>query len=262
MSLLKLGRIGGALNGLRKMVLFGPRYSARSYISHLNKMGADIDENTIIIMPETVFLDDNAPYLLKIGRNVAIAAGVTILTHDACWHVMKSNDGIVRGHVAPVTIGNNVFIGMNSMILCNVTICDNVIISAGSVVTSHIKKPGVYAGNPARLVVPYEQYCAIRDGRQLKEAYTIAERYYCRFGKKPPQEIFKDYFWIFAPRRVEELHPDFMAQMKLYRNYQKSEEEFLNSAPDFDGYDAFWEWCLKKIKEKDDKKQRKRHVED
>ena len=45
-------------------------------------------------------------------------------------------------------IGNNVSIGSNATIL-PVTICDNVVIGAGSVVTKDIKKPGIYAGNPA-----------------------------------------------------------------------------------------------------------------
>lgn len=48
-------------------------------------------------------------------------------------------------------IGNNVNIGTNATIL-PVTICDNVVIGAGSVVTKNISVPGIYAGNPARLL--------------------------------------------------------------------------------------------------------------
>lgn len=48
-------------------------------------------------------------------------------------------------------IGNNVSIGSNSTIL-PIQICDNTIIGAGSVVTKNITKPGVYAGNPAKLL--------------------------------------------------------------------------------------------------------------
>ncbi len=47
------------------------------------------------------------------------------------------------------TIGNNVSIGSNATIL-PVTICDNVVIGAGSVVTKDILNPGIYAGNPVR----------------------------------------------------------------------------------------------------------------
>lgn len=46
-------------------------------------------------------------------------------------------------------IGNHVSIGSNATIL-PVSICDNVVIGAGAVVTKNITLPGVYAGNPAR----------------------------------------------------------------------------------------------------------------
>ena len=48
-------------------------------------------------------------------------------------------------------IGNSVSIGTNATIL-PVTICDNVVVGAGSVVTRDISQPGIYAGNPARLL--------------------------------------------------------------------------------------------------------------
>jgi acetyltransferase-like isoleucine patch superfamily enzyme len=48
-------------------------------------------------------------------------------------------------------IGDKVSIGTNATIL-PVTICDSVVIGAGSVVTSSINEPGIYAGNPARLL--------------------------------------------------------------------------------------------------------------
>jgi acetyltransferase-like isoleucine patch superfamily enzyme len=48
-------------------------------------------------------------------------------------------------------IGNHVSIGTNSTIL-PVTICDNVVIGAGSVVTKNITISGIYAGNPAKFI--------------------------------------------------------------------------------------------------------------
>jgi acetyltransferase-like isoleucine patch superfamily enzyme len=55
-------------------------------------------------------------------------------------------------------IGNNVSIGTNVTVL-PVNICDHVVVGAGSVVTKDIKEPGIYAGNPARLLraLPTEQ---------------------------------------------------------------------------------------------------------
>lgn len=51
------------------------------------------------------------------------------------------------------TLGNHVSIGTNVTLL-PVRICDWVVIGAGSVVTKHITEPGIYAGNPARLLRP------------------------------------------------------------------------------------------------------------
>ena len=62
------------------------------------------------------------------------------------------NKGPARGNKnfwSSTFIGNRVSIGSNATIL-PVTICDDVIIGAGSVVTKDITKPGVYSGNPAR----------------------------------------------------------------------------------------------------------------
>jgi acetyltransferase-like isoleucine patch superfamily enzyme len=49
------------------------------------------------------------------------------------------------------SVGNKVSIGSNATIL-PVSICDNVVIGAGAVVTKDITQPGIYAGNPARLL--------------------------------------------------------------------------------------------------------------
>jgi acetyltransferase-like isoleucine patch superfamily enzyme len=53
----------------------------------------------------------------------------------------------------PTRVGARVSIGSNATIL-PVSICDDVVIGAGSVVTRDISKPGIYAGNPARMLRP------------------------------------------------------------------------------------------------------------
>lgn len=246
-SLFRMGALMGKLNKFRKFLLYGYRYDSAVYIRRMNQLGARIDESAVLYSPETITLDTTMPFLLEIGKNVHITAHVDILTHDGAWMAMNGNDGSVLGHVAPVKIGNNVFIGRYSMILCGVTICDNAIIGAKSIVKSNIEEPGVYVGNPARLVCPYEKYRRLRKERQLEEAYVIAERYYACYARKPPQELFADYFWIFAPRNFNRLLPIFQQRMMLGGNLEKSRQAFLASQPDFDGYEAFWDWCCEKI---------------
>jgi acetyltransferase-like isoleucine patch superfamily enzyme len=71
---------------------------------------------------------------------------------------MFINDPFVSGGPAgkpelwrPTKLGNHVSVGTNAAIL-PVTICDRVVIGAGAVVTKDVTVPGIYAGNPARLL--------------------------------------------------------------------------------------------------------------
>lgn len=108
----------------------------------------------------------------EIQRNVTIGADCRIQSHsficefvdigERCFighGVMFINDlfsggGPARGDKSKwksTRIGNDVSIGSNATIL-PVSIADHVVIGAGAVVTRNIDKPGVYAGNPARLI--------------------------------------------------------------------------------------------------------------
>ncbi|MBR4888527.1 MAG: acyltransferase, partial [Clostridia bacterium] len=83
-----------------------------------------------------------------------LASNVRILAHDASTAKIWG----VRTKVGIVKIGNNVFIGADSIVLCNTRIGDNVIIGVGSVVTKDIPSNSVYAGNPAKYVCSFEEY--------------------------------------------------------------------------------------------------------
>lgn len=99
-------------------------------------------------------IDSNWPWLIEIGDNVTLATGVKLLAHDASTpHIsgLHTKIGIVK-------IGNNVFIGANTIVLCNTRIGDNVIVGAGSVVTHDIPSNTVYAGNPAKFVCTFEEF--------------------------------------------------------------------------------------------------------
>lgn len=98
-------------------------------------------------------IDANYPWLISVGDNVTLASDVRILAHDAS--TVKVGVG---AKVGIVRIGSNVFIGADSIVLCNTRIGDNVIIGAGSVVTRDIPSNCVYAGNPAKFICTYEEY--------------------------------------------------------------------------------------------------------
>src|SRR4026208_814855 len=82
--------------------------------------------------------------LVNIGNNCFIGHGVMFIND-----IMKTGpaDGD-RSKWKKTGIGNNVSIGSNATIL-PVSICNNVVIGAGSVVTKNVTEPGTYIGNPA-----------------------------------------------------------------------------------------------------------------
>lgn len=87
-----------------------------------------------------------------------ITNGVVILGHDYSYSVCGNVYFDLPRPQKKTIIGNNVFIGMNSIILSGVKIGDNVIIGAGSVVSKDCPSNGVYAGNPARYICSLEEY--------------------------------------------------------------------------------------------------------
>ena len=87
----------------------------------------------------------NARRLVMIGRNVMVGAGVIIGDNDDHSERLGTSE-------APIVIGDNVFIGMRSIIMKGVTIGDNTIIGAGSLVTKDIPANCVAAGVPCRVI--------------------------------------------------------------------------------------------------------------
>jgi acetyltransferase-like isoleucine patch superfamily enzyme len=86
--------------------------------------------------------------LVDIGKDCFIGHGVMFINDTF------AEGGPARGDISlwrQTKIGDNVSIGSNATIL-PVTVCNNVVIGAGSVVTKNIKAPGVYVGNPAKLI--------------------------------------------------------------------------------------------------------------
>lgn len=88
--------------------------------------------------------------MVTIGDNVFIGPNVSIYT--ACHPIepQPRNTGVEWAE--PVTIGSNVWIGGSVTILPGVTVGDNSVVGAGSVVTKDVEPYTVVAGNPARII--------------------------------------------------------------------------------------------------------------
>lgn len=142
-------------------VAFGQRVSV---IEPVNLYGCSIGDDTFI-----------GPFV-EIQRRVTIGKRCRIQSHSFLCELVELGDDCVVAHGvmfindkfangAPARgdkslwmgtrVGNRVYIGSGATIL-PVTICDDVVIGAGAVVTKNITQAGVYAGNPARFLKPQQ----------------------------------------------------------------------------------------------------------
>ena len=115
------------------------------HLSHYRTLGVEIGENTMISIGAKIDVHRGK---VRIGDNCLITSGVKILSHDGASRMINYND-LGNGEVI---IGNNIFIGVNAIILKGVTIGDNSVIGAGAVVSKDIPPQSLAVGNPARVV--------------------------------------------------------------------------------------------------------------
>lgn len=138
-------------------VLFGENVKVTQPV---NLYGCSIGDDTFIGPFVEVQKGVRIGKRCKIQSHSFVCELVTIGDDTVAAHgVMFINDSFKIGGPAygnkvlwkETHVGNHVAIGSNATIL-PVRICDHVVIGAGSVVTKDILEPGIYAGNPARLL--------------------------------------------------------------------------------------------------------------
>lgn len=92
---------------------------------------------------------------VTIGDNAMLGPNVQLYT---ALHPLNAQERIAGPEYgAPITIGDNVWIGGGAMILAGVTLGNNVVVGAGSVVTKSFGDNVVIAGNPARIIKDIDQ---------------------------------------------------------------------------------------------------------
>lgn len=111
--------------------------------------GGKVGNNVDIISSH---IDMLSPKLISIGDNVTLSH-VNLLVHDAST---KKTLGYTK--FGKVTIGNNVFVGLGTIILPGVEIGNNVVIGAGSVVSQDIPSDTVAVGAPCKPIASFENY--------------------------------------------------------------------------------------------------------
>lgn len=124
--------------------ILGVKQSVSKQSQYTYKIGNVKHHNTHI--------DTLVPNLVEIGDNFISAPGSFILAHDASLLATYGKYKLGR-----TIIGNNVFLGVNAVVLPGVKIGNNVIIGAGCVVTKDIPDNSVVAGNPGKIICTIEE---------------------------------------------------------------------------------------------------------
>ncbi len=142
---------------INKLIMYLKLFSANSYEKahiYAKYLGVKFGNNIRIThYPRW----GSEPYLITIGDNVTITRGVAFVNHDGGCSLFR--DELPGLNVfGKITIGNNVFIGINSTIMPNVKIGNNVVIAAGSIVTKNIPDNSVVGGIPARKIKSLTDY--------------------------------------------------------------------------------------------------------
>ena len=151
---------------------FALRYFIYGNVRAIRKLGSrgknvSISSSARLGTPQHIYLGDHSDVnhnvklyagpnsSLTIGAYTLLGPGVFITT-DSFSKSMANPDVSHSGHEADITIGKDVRIGANAIILPGVTIGDGASIGAGTVVTRDIPANAIAAGNPAK-VLKYRQ---------------------------------------------------------------------------------------------------------
>lgn len=125
-----------------------------SPVKYAKWVGVNLGENCHFYGPISW---GSEPWIIKIGNNVHITGGCKFIAHDGGTLIFR--DQIPDLEITkPITVGNNVYIGEDSLILPGVIIGNNVVIGARSVVTKQIPDNSVAVGVPCKVIKSTGEY--------------------------------------------------------------------------------------------------------
>lgn len=221
--------------------------SASLLTNYLKEKGVQIGGGTIFHDPNTTNVATQRPWLIEIGEYCKITSGVVILDHDYSRSVLRMKFGDILGECRKTVIKNNVFIGINSIILMGAHIGNNSIVAAGSVVSGHFPDDVVIGGNPAKVICTLEEHYNKRKEKYVDEGLLYAREFYLKYNRIPTVKEMGPFFPLFLERSREAL-----AKNNVWTKWNGDDEKeiiesFINSKPIFNDYNEFLKEALKDI---------------
>lgn len=124
-------------------------------VQYARKVGVNFPEGELHLYGNVAW--GTEPWIITLGKNIHITDGVKFITHDGGTLLYRS---IVPDLeiTKPITLGDDVYIGNNVIILPGVKIGSNVVIGAGAVVSKDIPDNSLAVGVPARVIKTADEY--------------------------------------------------------------------------------------------------------
>ena len=215
--------------------------SSGRYIKFLRKKGCRIGENCVFRNVKTARIDITRPSLVEIGDNVDMNHNFQIMTHDWASGVFRNVFHNILPSSGKVKIGSNIYFGTDVIVLKGVTIGDNCVIAAGSIITKNIPANSVAAGAPAKVICTIEEYYEKRKNVCIEEAFEYAKSIVERYNRMPTIEDFHEEFVLFTNGSDTASHRPWMISQlggvknfNIWKKYHKAPfkdiDEFLKAA--------------------------------
>lgn len=205
----------------------------------LKGVGVSIGKGTVFFNAGTITVDSSRPELLKIGEYCKITGGVVILTHDYSRSVLRRVYGDIVNEARETVIGNNVFIGVNAILLMGTEIGDNCIVGAGSVCHGSYPANSVIGGNPAKVIMSLDDYYKKRKEKYKEEAKIQAKCFYERYNKAPTIHDMGAFFPLYLERSTKALQENNLRTNLSGDDEQDIIDNFLNSEPVYHSFEEF-----------------------
>ena len=222
-----------------KLKFFSRFIKPEEFNNMLRMEGISVGKGTIFYGPNSQTIDRQRVWMLRIGDYCKITQGVILLQHDYSRSVLRRVYGDIVAEAGETVIGNNVFIGMNSIILMGANIGNNVIIGAGSVISGVIPDNVVVAGNPARVIRTLDEHYKIRKSKYVNEAKLYARTFYSTYNKLPSIHDMGAFFPLYLKRNLNSIIENNLSIKLNGDSYEEILKYFLDSDAVYENFDSF-----------------------
>lgn len=221
-------------NKIFRKIRFGYRSSSEEFIKHLRANGCSIGKGVHFFDPIRCTIDPVRLDYISIGDYTKITSNFTMLAHDYSFSCLIHTHGEILPPGGEYTsIGSNCFIGMNTTVLKGVTIGDNSIIGANSVVTHDLPGNGVFAGSPAKFIMSLDDYYSRRKAAFKDDALRHAAHFEKNYNRKPTVGEMGMYTLLFLDRTEENWEKYFKRFSFPGCDKNEVKSSFMNTKPEF-----------------------------